>query len=649
MCIHNNSVTFLSLGVYFSCLLLTAQKTRPHRIYFSKTIMLKRFEINSIRGRMVTGFLFLTFLILILAIISLSIMDRITHTSRMHSTISQLEINTLSLLKSDNDFFDLETINESYFKTRTSNFLTTRESLNKNIHGQLRWLMQEEQRDAGGMHQTLATIDSTLSVYNAKFRQLEALVFKKGFKDYGLEGAMRNHAHALEEVIATAYVSDLLYLRRHEKDFLLRNDTAYLAAFDARAFELENLLRRHERINQKALDHLLEYRRHFIELSEIQMQLGLTSEAGLRNELNTLTYFLSQQYYQLSEYSYKHANVAYRNMRLIYIILFSGAVIFSLVSGYWISKRLSAPIARLSRIMRDALATRSASKTDFRIRNAAIEISTLAESFIQLMNQVTRQMEKVKKKSELLKEKNKELKKLNRELDNFLYSTAHDLRSPLSSLLGLVNLVRHENQQPQLTTYFDLMEKSIYRSEEFISQIVQFSKNKKTSIHPERIELKTLLHDIFESHQFLDGAPLVTRSITLNDSVPFYSDRNRVVILFNNLISNALKYADHSKPEPAIRIDIVVTRTEIQIEFADNGLGIEPEHIDKIFDMFYRAHTHSKGSGLGLFIFKETLTRLNGQVSVESTVGVGTRFALQIPNLYPMVVGPVEKEMVAMH
>jgi signal transduction histidine kinase len=595
--------------------------------------MLKLFEINSIRGRMVTGFLFLTLLILILALVSLSIIDSITKVARMDSNISQLEIYTLSLIKCDNDYFDLETINENYFKTRQSSFLEKHDSLNKRIFIKIEKLNEEVRNKNRGVDKSITDIDSTLSLYNTKFRTLEGLVFRKGFKDYGVEGAMRFHAHALEGTVSGTAMSSLLYLRRHEKDFLLRSDTTYVRAFKRRVVQLFQELQKAPVSNKEAIRHLQEYQRLFVELVEIQLQLGLTSTHGLRNELNNLTNLLSDKYYSLSEHSYAQAEMAYYNLRTLYVTLLCGAILFSIVSGYWISKRLSDPIARLSKLIHESISEKDAARADLRTPNGAIEINILAGSFMLLLNQTRTQLSKIKIKSRLLRQKNKELKKLNRELDNFLYSTAHDLQSPLSSLLGLVNVIRYENKQPELTPYFDMMEKSINQSEDFISQIVSFSKNKNTEILPEKLELVEIITAIFDHHQFIEGASKIKKVLTVNDPVPFYSDRNRITIIFNNLISNAIKYADFGKDQPLIRLLVTINPEEALIEFTDNGIGIDEEHVGNIFEMFYRANTNSKGSGLGLFIFRETIRRMKGQATVESRIDQGTKFFIRLPNL----------------
>ena len=372
-------------------------------------------------------------------------------------------------------------------------------------------------------------------------------------------------------------------------------------------------------------------------MAATQKELGLSSNQGLRSELNRLTDKLSKRYYSLSGYSDENSETSYYEARIFYIALLIGATLFSLFSGFWISKKLSDPIAKLSKIIHKAILSGNAKKFDFRLKNAAIEIKALADSFILLMNQVQSEVDNAKEKSKQLKQKNLELKKLNLELDNFLYSTAHDLRSPLASLLGLVHIIRLDNHQPELVVYLDMMKKSIHRSEDFISQIVSYSHNKKTELRPERLELEQLILDIFENYQFIEGASRIRKVVTTNSSIPFFSDRSRITIIFNNLISNAIKYADPDKDEPFIKISIHVAPEETSVEFSDNGVGIDEEHINRIFDMFYRAHEDSKGSGLGLFLFKETITRLNGCATVESTVCVGTKFFIRLPNLQGQV------------
>ena len=116
----------------------------------------------------------------------------------------------------------------------------------------------------------------------------------------------------------------------------------------------------------------------------------------------------------------------------------------------------------------------------------------------------------------------------------------------------------------------------------------------------------------------------------LNDSVEVQSDAYRLKVVFSNLISNAIKYHDLAKDKPYILISCDKNHG-YHINVEDNGIGIPEEHQSKIFDMFYRAHDRSEGSGLGLYIVKETLTKIGGQISVASEHGKGSTFSITLP------------------
>ncbi len=239
---------------------------------------------------MLSGFLFLTFLIITVAIVSILILNYANRIAGIHSRISQLEVATLSLIKIDNDFFDLETINNHYFETRQSDFLTKRDSFVMQINTGTDYIFHKSKN---GIIQSLQGIDSLFMQYNLKFKQLEGLVFKKGFKDFGLEGQMRLHAHKLEEARLGVDGYKILSLRRNEKDFFLRHEMEYAHVLNRLANELMKDLKYQSQKKEEAISHLQEYQRIFNELADIQVKIGLSSVDGLRSELNMLTTLLS--------------------------------------------------------------------------------------------------------------------------------------------------------------------------------------------------------------------------------------------------------------------------------------------------------------------------------------------------------------------
>ncbi|CAH8286485.1 PAS domain S-box-containing protein [Mariniflexile fucanivorans] len=234
-----------------------------------------------------------------------------------------------------------------------------------------------------------------------------------------------------------------------------------------------------------------------------------------------------------------------------------------------------------------------------------------------------------------LEEKNQELIKKNQELDNFVYSASHDFRAPLTSLKGLINITEsslnpdQEEQKKQL----QMMLKTIGKMDVFIDDILDYSRNSSTEIDHEKIDFEALIQSICDNLKYKDCNETHKKSVHIDQSVDFYSDKHRIEIIFNNIISNAIEYSDATKDENYINITINSNAEEATIVIEDNGIGIDNKHLDKIFGMFYRATKFSKGSGMGLYIVKETIDKLKGSITVESRLNEGSKFTVSLPNL----------------
>ncbi|MGI9542227.1 MAG: sensor histidine kinase, partial [Cyclobacteriaceae bacterium] len=239
----------------------------------------------------------------------------------------------------------------------------------------------------------------------------------------------------------------------------------------------------------------------------------------------------------------------------------------------------------------------------------------------------------LKVSKELLREKNQELKKINTELDRFVYSASHDLRAPLSSLLGLVNIAKMENTNSKIEGYLNLMKGSVSKLDGLIKDIIHFSRNARLDVEPELVDFRKIISENIENLQYLPGAKRIQIIKEITGRTDFQSDPKRISILFNNLLSNAIRYHDMAKDEPFIKITVEVEKHKTILEVSDNGRGIEKDYVENIFEMFFRAATDSQGSGLGLYIVKETVEKLKGTISVASKPLVGTTFSIEIPNL----------------
>lgn len=231
-----------------------------------------------------------------------------------------------------------------------------------------------------------------------------------------------------------------------------------------------------------------------------------------------------------------------------------------------------------------------------------------------------------------LQSHNEELLRLNRQLDRFVYSATHDLRSPLMSMKGLVNLAQVDDDPDQQEKYYQLMLRSIDKLDNIIRDIVDISRNRRTDIQNDRIHFEAVIREIQEGLGHLPGAEGIAVRVSVKEDGPFYSDAKRLGVLFNNLLSNAYRYSDAAKPDSFVEVDVEVSDREALIKVADNGIGIGQEHLHRIFEMFYRATETRDGTGLGLYLVKEIVDVLGGTIQIQSQLKAGTVFTITLPN-----------------
>lgn len=242
---------------------------------------------------------------------------------------------------------------------------------------------------------------------------------------------------------------------------------------------------------------------------------------------------------------------------------------------------------------------------------------------------------KIKKSEKAIHLQNQKLIKTNQELDNFVYRVSHDLKAPISSVKGLVNIARIENEKDSVGQCLDLIDGSMHKLEKFIAEILDYSRNARMKISVARVNLRKIMEAIFADLNYIEGASKVKKVIDIPENLTFFSDEKRLLFIFNNLISNAIRFSDFTKEKPFIKIRVSDSGKNIEIVCEDNGIGIEKEHQPYVFDMFYRASEVNPGSGLGLYIVKESLEKLGGHIELRSVAGKGTKFIMKIPNKAP--------------
>lgn len=262
---------------------------------------------------------------------------------------------------------------------------------------------------------------------------------------------------------------------------------------------------------------------------------------------------------------------------------------------------------------------------------SAAAITVVCVNFMQQLNAASEH--ELQQLAEEVYRKNVNLEKTNAELDRFLYSTSHDLRSPLSSIKGLVNIARMETRDQNLLKYLTMMVDRVERLDSFIKDIIDYSKNARTEVRNEPVDFTSLVDEVAENLKYSEGAESITFRSEICLDRPVNADRGRLSVVLNNLMANAIKYHDPQKDSRWIGVSVSNSQGTIKVKVSDNGMGIAPEHQAKIFDMFYRGTEMSKGSGLGLYIVKEAVAKMKGTISVQSVPGEGSEFLITLPAL----------------
>lgn len=239
--------------------------------------------------------------------------------------------------------------------------------------------------------------------------------------------------------------------------------------------------------------------------------------------------------------------------------------------------------------------------------------------------------EQLASQEEELKATLEELSERNFELDQLMYKTSHDLRSPLSSILGLLNLASKDEDARNQKHYLSMIEGRIHKLDEFIKSMLNYARVNRLEVSAERVDLHEIITRCLQDFVYLDQFKKVEVSISGINPFIMVSDRLRLQIIVANILSNAFKYYNPEQNQSYLKIKYVLKKGMVTISFEDNGIGIQSEHKDKIFTMFYRATDRSQGSGLGMYIVKQAVESLQGTIELQSEYGRGTLIKIVLP------------------
>jgi signal transduction histidine kinase len=254
--------------------------------------------------------------------------------------------------------------------------------------------------------------------------------------------------------------------------------------------------------------------------------------------------------------------------------------------------------------------------------------------FMVSMNEYSEK--KLESLAEEIRIKNGHLQKINRELDRFFYSTTHDLKMPLMDMKGIIYAAMTDVKDRTAFEYFVLLKERAQDLDTFLQDVIDYSRNTQTALQLEPVNIEHLVDEAISNFRFVNDADRIRFEKDILLDHPVEIDRLRLLNILSNIFSNAIKYQRPDIKDPWVKVGAHFFENKLNLYIADNGQGMHPDVLPKIFNMFFRGTDQSKGSGLGLYIVKETIEKMGGSIEVRSTPGLGTYFTIVLPATVPV-------------
>lgn len=559
--------------------------------------------------------------------------NRLDQFRDVRDALMTIEIGASELLDDDKNFVNSNHLDSNFHRTGQSDYMPLRDQrLGKMTHAiDSLFLFLRNYDETIGFDR----LRQALQDYNATFNLLTQKQLIRGFKDYGLEGKMRSFAHQLERSAVLCSPSEILMLRRHEKDFFLRFESEYIQKLNNLTNQLiDKCEASPTQAGVMEASLIRDYRDAFNEIADMEMVIGPNGRFGMKEKLGRNKETIKTHLNALCQRVVAYTDEQKTSITRLNIALITIGFSTCLLLAYFLSRSISRPIEQITKTMRhfNAHEARSIDISVFKNYHLSREVRILVSAYNVMTSHIRSQFNKIETQKETLESQNKELTDLNDELDKFAYSVSHDLRSPLTSIMGLLNLAQLEHPQDYEKMYLRHIDDCVARLDGFIKNLLIYTKNKNLDVYDEPVLIRDLVDELSKTYLIHFQSDL-NMKIT-EEETPFFTDKHRLTTILQNLLSNSVRYRHPKRTSIEVRIVRSDFPDHTEIRFSDNGIGISYEAQARVFEMFYRDKNSEHGTGLGLFIVKRIIQRLEGNITLESEPGVGTTFIIKLPKVY---------------
>ena len=231
----------------------------------------------------------------------------------------------------------------------------------------------------------------------------------------------------------------------------------------------------------------------------------------------------------------------------------------------------------------------------------------------------------------IVEQRTAELKQSNKELAAFIYKASHVFKGPIATTKGVLALASLEITDKAALDFFNMVTQSMANLESALHDLLEVSIIKQGKFKVKQVDIKHLTDELFSISQKEFRNNKVRLIIENQIKTGFYYDERWLRIILKSLINNSIQYNGNNKKDPYVKISYANKGQHLIIKVSDNGLGIRKSHMDKVFEMFFRGEPNSQGSGLGLFIVRNAVNKLNGEIDLVSQRGKCTKINVRLP------------------
>jgi len=320
------------------------------------------------------------------------------------------------------------------------------------------------------------------------------------------------------------------------------------------------------------------------------------------------------------------------------LLLFAFSTIIIIVVSYFLYQAINKPIEEIQDGLKEVAKGNLDYKFHIKTENEFALLALFIENVLKDLKKTIVSKNDLENEIILRKQIEKELNKIqlnlvdkNKELEQFSYIASHDLQEPLNTIISYSNLLEDEKDTMSVLgkKSIDVINECSYRMKDFINELLEYSKIGKTSDKTE-INILELIKDIKTDLSSLINAKKATITY-IGKPLKVKGYETDLMKLFQNLIVNGIKYSKEDTP-PIITIDVEEFNNNYKFSISDNGIGIQEDKFEKVFEIFQRLHTRSQysGTGIGLAHSQKVVELHNGKIWLTSQVGIGTTFYFTI-------------------